>query len=608
MMRLSDQQVKASSRLKGSTLVIAVPGSGKTTILLERIKNLIESGVDPRKILTISFSRAAARELKERFSKSFSSQVDPDFQTIHAFSFMVLRDYGKKNFINYKLLEGNPKISKYQVIIDFYRKYNKAYLTDETMEELILDIGYAKNMMIGPEDVGSKILFFEQIFADYEAFKVKHKYIDFDDMLTLAYQVLKEDGDLKKAYVDAYDYVQVDEGQDTSKVQMEIIKLLTKDKNNLFIVADDDQSIYSFRGADPQGLFDLLDFYDDLELIHMDHNFRSSKNIVIASSGLIKANKKRFEKDLTATRDYQAPVDVVKVDRPGDQYSYITDQIEDKNLQDVAILYRNNVSAMGLIEYLERLNIDFKLRDNSSLSFGGSRVAKDLIGILEFASRRDDLGLLEEIFFKLDAYISRKQINYLKTKHQAGDLLEAIKEIPSNPAYTKETINRLISRFDSLESLHFHQKLDFIGSEIGYRDYLTRSSKTLGQGLWSQLLVYESLLAVSQNTMDLEDFKARLSYLDDLVKRRKKARSGLNLSTIHSAKGMEFKNVYMIDCYDGIFPAKLDRDDPGNLEEERRLFYVGMTRAMDRLTIIFPSYLAGQDLDMSVFIGELADL
>lgn len=607
LIKLNSQQEKAARKLDGASLVIAVPGSGKTTILLKRMNNLINSGVDPKKILTISFSRAAANELKERFKRSYDPDILPNFQTIHAFSFMILRDYGKKKSIDYKLLESSQDTSKYRLILDLYKKYNRGYLSEERMDELLCDIGYAKNMMLEPEDVDSMIPNFVEIFEDYETYKKKFNYIDFDDMLTLAYEVLTKDKAIRDAYISAYDYVQVDEGQDTSKIQMEIIKLITKDKNNLFIVADDDQSIYSFRGANPDGLFLLEDFYKDLEIINMDMNFRSSKNIVQASSAFIKKNQKRFEKNLKTSNDYISPVDIIKVNRPIDQYLHIMDSIKDDRLEDIGILYRNNVSAMGLIEFLERLGVDFNIGDSSSVSFYSNRIVRDVISILKFESARDDLDLFTEIFYKLDAYISRSQVNYLHRQKYHSDILSSIKDIPGNPDYTDDSINRLIKRYDRLSGLHFHDKISFIAYEMGYRDYIKRSSKKMGQGVWSQLLVLDSLIQVSSNVGGLAELETRLRYLDLLIQKGKKSKTGINLSTVHSAKGREYKKVFIIDAYEGVFPSKID-EGADSLEEERRLFYVAMTRAKEDLSILFPSFVANEELIQSSFIDELTSL
>lgn len=606
-MKLSKEQEVAAKSFKGPHLVIATPGAGKTTILLERIKNLIEKGVSPQKILTITFSKAAATELKDRFSFLCPNLLDsPHFYTIHAFSYIILRDFARRKGIEYKLLEGSKDYNKYSLLSKFYLQVHKSYISDEKLENLVNKIGYVKNMMLRPIDISPEIDKFEEIFNLYDAFKKKYKYIDFDDMLELGLNILKTETGIRKKYTDMYDFIQIDEGQDTSKLQMEIVKLLTKKNRNLFVVADDDQSIYSFRGADPQGLFDLQNFFPELKIHYMETNYRCSKNIVTAADSFIDQNQLRFKKKLKSSKDFNQPVEVIKVTNPFHQYRYLLDAIKDEKLEDVGVLFRNNISALGLIEFLEKNNVPFVIGDSSKIKFRSHRIAKDLLDILKFSEDVSRTDLLENFYYKINGYISKLMIEDLKKSGKRGNAIFNLSCQKNLKSYSIKLLEKLDHNFKLLKKLPFDEKLDFIYSELGYEKYLKFSSKKEGFGLHSELLVFSVLRLISRSSKDLELFEGRLAYLDSLVYKSRQNSNGINLSTIHSAKGKEYKLVFIIDVYEGMFPAKqLKNALSKEVEEERRLFYVAMTRAKEKLTIIYPAKVGNEETEISEFLIEL---
>ncbi len=587
-------------------MIIAVPGAGKTTILLKRIENLINKGVDPKRILTITFSKAAANELKNRFVQNAKNTKGlPDFYTIHAFSFMILRRYSKLRGIEYKLLEGSKNINKYRLISDFYFKTHKVYISEEKLESIINKIGYLKNMMLSPQDLVTEIYKFEEIYYQYEDFKKKYKFIDFDDMLELALNILKTEPSIRNEYINKYDFIQVDEGQDTSKLQIEIIKILTKKKRNLYIVADDDQSIYSFRGADPQGLFDLEEFFPDLKTYYMETNFRCSQNIVTCANNFINLNKIRYQKTLRANKNYSSPVEVVKVSDPEDQYKYILNDIKEKNLdyKDVGILYRNNVSAMGLVEYFESLDVPFILNESSKIKFCSHRISSDLIDIISFSEDFSRLDIFERIYFKLKGYVSKFMISQIKS-YKGMNVFDSLKAIPNLKSYSIRELENLERDFNTLSRLNMRDKLSFIEGNLEYEKFINFSAKKESLGLQGELLVFNILKKISFKASSFKDYIGRLKYLDSTLKTPDF--NGIRLSTVHSAKGKEYKQVYLIDIYQGMFPMITKNEkSPLLLEEERRLFYVGLTRAKDHLNIIFPSRIGKEKTEVSDFLLDL---
>ena len=409
----------------------------------------------------------------------------------------------------------------------------------------------------------------------------------------------------RNKYINKYDYIQVDEGQDTSKLQMEIIKVLTHKKRNLYIVADDDQSIYSFRGADPQGLFALEKFFPEINTFYMETNFRCSKNIVTAANNFIDQNKIRYEKKLKSNREYNSPVEIIKVNTPSDQYEYILDDIKTKNLdyKDIGILYRNNVSAMGLIEFFEGENIPFSLNESSKIKFFNHRITQDILNILEFSEDFTRFDLFENFYYKINGYISKFMIT--QGRHlKSANVFESLKNANGIKSYNIKELEKLEINFKFLKNLNMNEKLSFIETELGYDKYLSYSAKKEALGIQGELLVFNILKKIATNSKNIREFVGRLKYLDTITKSNDI--NGIKLSTVHSSKGKEYKQVYLIDIYKGMFPLSQNKDDtPLQTEEERRLFYVGMTRAKDALNILFPARIGVEKTEISEFLLEL---
>lgn len=608
-MKLTKEQNLAASALEGPSLVIAVPGAGKTSILLKRIENLIEAGVEPEKILTITFSKAAATELKDRFMKlNPKVKVAPHFFTIHAFSFRVLREYGKKKGVHFRLLEGSKNINKYSLIRNLYREVQGDYLSDEKLENLVNDIGYIKNKMIREDDASKSEKRTLEVINAYDKWKKKNGYIDFDDMILLALKILNTDKAIRKKYINMYDYIQVDEGQDTSNLQMEVIKLLTKDRGNLFIVADDDQSIYSFRGADPKGLFSLSKVFKDLKIFYMETNFRCSKNIILAADAFIEQNKFRYEKTLKAYNDYCSPIDIVKLPNLEAQYKYIKEKIGDDKLENYGILYRNNVSSMPLVAYLERENMPFRIEDSSRISYMNHRVTKDILDILEFSKDMTRLDIFQRIFYKLRGYTSRQMIESLKRNPIDGNIIQHL--IDSDiPKYVKREQQKLYDYLSDLQNLTMYKQIDSIEKDLGYKRYLDYSARMDGRSVSGDSLVFYTIKDIYGKAKDRSDFIGRLRYLDNLLYKSRFNKEGINLSTVHSAKGKEFKNIFIIDVYQDMFPGQVSKvHDEVEYEEERRLFYVAMTRAKENLSILWPDIVGENETETSEFLLELAEV
>ena len=607
-LELTEKQKLVTLHRDGPALVLAVPGAGKTTILLHRTLNLIKTGIDAKRILTITFSKAATNEMSKRFSK-MSSNLNTNFLTIHAFSYKILLDYARVRGKNYKLIE-EKKSLKNQVLKNIYISINNTYPTEDLLDMTSNEISLCKNLLLNPSsfenNFNCQTANFQKIFLSYENYKKENHYIDFDDMLTLTYKILKDDAYFKNKYRSYFDFIQLDEGQDTSYVQFLILKLLAKPKDNIFIVADDDQSIYGFRGAKPDELLKLNETYKDLKIYYMEENFRSSKNIVNISNLFIGQNQNRFKKAICTNNDWKNPVELIKLKNSLDQYEFIRDKLP-KLQGSCAILYRNNLSAIGLVEFLERNNIDFNIKDNKN-KFFSHFIVRDIIDIINFSNDLSNLALYQKFYYKLEGYISKRHIAYLKNK-VTDNIFKELMAYPNLPPYYLKNISKLASDFKILKNMKLSKALSFIQYEMGYNKYLEENAKRLGENMnsISEYLFYISL--IGENAKNIDEFIGRLKHLQFLLRKPNDSNINLFLSTIHSSKGLEFTNVFMIDLIDGNIPSKsaidILPDDTLGLEEERRLFYVAMTRTKENLFLIYPYYRNNIKNEMSRFLIEL---
>lgn len=610
-MKLTSSQLIAVEHFKGPAIVLAVPGAGKTTMILHRIKRLIDRGVDPKNILTITFSKAQAIDIKMRYNIMFGGE-NVLFSTIHAFCYSIVRDYSRKSGKSLSLIDSNLK-KKYEILRDIYRDVNKTYPTEERIETAISEVGYCKNMMLSPNsfaklkrcDTDNFVKFYET----YEKYKKDKNLIDFDDMINLSYEILKSDASIRKKYRDRFKFIQLDEGQDTSRSQFQVLKLLAKPDNNLFVVADDDQSIYGFRGANTEELFNLQKEYNDIATFYMEENFRSTKNIVNIANIFIAQNEKRFDKTVFTSNPFAKPVNIIKVKEPKDQYEFIEKELQ-KGVGDIAVLYRNNLSSIGLVEYFERRDYDFNIKDKKT-KFFSHFITKDILDILNFSRDLSDIDLYEKFYFKLDGYISKKHIEYLK-KNRGKNIFNILKDYPGLPSFYHKNINKLLVGFRKIARSDVYEAINYIDREMGYGNYLKENSKRFmeTEASLNEYLYYLKLIAKSTKTLDL--FIGRLKELEyDLLKSRND-NAKLTFSTIHSAKGLEFSRVFVVDLYEGTLPSTASIDTIGEDEElfceERRLFYVAMTRAKKELYLMYSHYTNGRKNEISSFVTDLETL
>lgn len=611
-MKYSKQQINAIQHIDGPALVLAVPGAGKTTVLLARIDNLIKKGVKPSQILAMTFSRTQANDMKERYIKKYGDH-GINFSTIHAFAYKVVRQVYKKLGRDINLIESSENINRYKLIQAIYFKINSRFINEDDIEDFFRVAGFIKNTLKDYEwykkMYGPSIKNFQEVYNAYEKFKSDNGLIDFDDMLILCKQYLEKYPSLLESIQNTYSYVQIDEGQDTSLVQLKIIQMISKPKNNLFIVADDDQSIYGFRGADSKSLLDFEKLYPDANLYFMEENYRSSKNIVKLSDRLIKNNTQRYNKNLKSSNESKENIDIIEAKNSKIQTNYVCRKVlEDLDRgRTAAIIYRNNSS---LINFVNTLNdrVSYYIKD-TKLNFYQHFIFKDLMDIINFCSNPHDLDLFENIYYKLNMFFKKDFIRETKMMDRSLDVVERLKNCTSINYYYEEKIDLLAYYIYKIASKPFHKKVDIIFGELGYIDYLKELSRRIKTPIISFLRIMDTIHNISLDCTSTSDFILKIEKLKDIQKKsRFNHDSKLTLTTIHGSKGLEYDSVYFVDLIQDEFPSAYSvaaKAELGVLEEERRLFYVGMTRAKSHLSLINPRYLMNQKVNPSMFLNEI---
>lgn len=614
-MNLTTQQIQAMNHFKGPALILAVPGSGKTTVLLNRISNLIENhSVKPEQILSITFSKSQGIDMERRFTRKFPQfKGKITFKTIHAFCYEIVKNYMKFKNIKKTLIEGDNQVNKNLLLKRKFFEITHEKLSDETVNDFFSLYDYTKNKMINFETYVRKNKFISnrvsilKLYEIYENLKNEYSYMDFNDLLILANEYITNDENLLKSIKKRYKFFQVDEGQDTSTLQFEIIRKIVYPENNIFVVADDDQSIYSFRGASPENLLNFEKFYPNLKTFLMNYNFRSTKNIIKISNKLISENKNRYEKNSVHTNDENSKIMLFKVKNAKIQMREIYKKLlELPKDETIGILYRNNISSIYIANCFLENNLDFFVKENK-FDFYSNRILSDIKNILIFSEDTTNLKAFKKICFKLNSYIKWDFINKIEYKSHDDCVLETLLNLDGLNNFYLKKFNSLRNNFKKLKKLSMKYKIDFIINEIGYGEFLENYNdfSNVNSNLMIDILKYISL-----DLNDFEEFLDKLENIKEKLKISTKSESNTYISTIHSSKGLEYDNVFIIDLVDGEFPQKniLNSTDKTLLEEERRLFYVAMTRAKKSLFLFTVKERNEIPVKQSVFYDELKKL
>ncbi len=585
---LNKQQERAMQAIEGSNLLLAVPGSGKTTVLVARLGYMVlVKNILPESILAITYTKQAADEMRRRFSTWFGYKNGGriDFRTINSLSLMIYTDYCDKTGRHKKtLIEGGERK---KLIRNIYKKYYDRYASENDFQKLSSAIVYIKNMMLTEEkiheiEVEAEYPHLNAMYNYYQSALKAQNQMDFDDQMVFAYKILSLDRDTLRSYQRRYKYICVDEAQDTSKLQHEIIRLLAQG-SNLFMVGDEDQSIYGFRAAYPKALLNFRYDYLNPYILRMEQNYRSTNQIVEKAQSFISKNKGRYEKHMTAQRGDGEDVSLISVSSREDQYMYLLDVAKNVNTE-TAFLFRDNESAVVLVDLLLRNNIQFKLR-KPEMNFFEIQIVKDLVSFLSLATNEFDFRSFYRIYNKGILNFEAKQrdlvIQNCQEKHMS--VFDAIDE------QMKSTDHRNQPRRSAFRDVMTEVKKASPDKAIsvlltsGYENYLKEKHFDAGK--------IEILQILAKQESTVEGLLHRLQDLNRLLKQGFKSEQNnpILLSTIHSSKGLEYDSVYMVDVYDGRFPSSRpnhfcrSKDGSDGEQEERRLFYVGITRAKNKL-------------------------
>lgn len=574
-MILTDVQNKAANFVDGPCLVLAVPGAGKTTMLLERINNLSKK-IPQNKILTLTFSRTQAIDMKNRFGSD-----DTNIMTIHAFCYLIIRNYLKKYHKELRLLESTDAYNKYDLVRRIYQDINNKKISREDVLTFFTETSYMKNAMLDEAYLQQvRIKNIEKVYEVYENFKKANNYIDFDDMQTIALRLLDENPRLLKSIQKKYQYFQLDEGQDTSLLQFEILNRIVGLNNNFMVVADDDQSIYSFRAANPDYLLNFKDYYPEAEIIIMNENHRSSKNIAKLAGDFIKDNNFRYEKDIISKKSDGEKIIIKTLKDAYDQYNFIKKNIDLSKSN--AILFRNNISAINLVTFLLDDGIDFAI-NNDFLDFFKSQIIDDFFDIIKFSDDFSNVEAFENVYYKIRTYLKKTEVEKLRTKPINLDIFDFFYEILDYDR--KNSLYDIEKKLRHMRKLPLSRKISYIYKYLGYKEYSSLKANKFAEEVINKDLFVESLINFTKDLETIEDFDRKILNLKKKIKLMPP--SNLILQSIHRSKGLEYDKTFIIDMNKNEFPIiDYEKDPEASLEEERRVFYVGMTRARENLYIL----------------------
>ncbi len=608
-MGFNQAQKRAVSHGAGPCQVLAGPGSGKTLTIVNRIRHLIEEcHVRPEEILVVTFTRFAAAEMKERLCSLMGRRDIPvTAGTFHGIYYGILKwayRFGPENILSEE--------EKYQLLRPIVGR-QELDLSDEDdfLREIAEDIGRVKNNRAAIEEfVPAKCsaAAFREIYREYESTRKSLRKIDFDDMLVVCYELFASRPDVLELWQKKFRYILVDEFQDINRVQYDVLRMLALPENNLFVVGDDDQAIYGFRGAAPEIMFQFGEDYPGAERIILDVNYRSTPNIVRNSLKVIGNNEKRFEKQIEAVRERGEFLHIQELKDSNEEARYVVNEIKKRiekgvPAEDIAVLFRIHTDARPVVEELIRQKMPFQMREHLPNLYEHF-IAKDIQAYFRLAMGRVSRGDLLRVMNRPKRYIGRDSLS------GGTASFEAVKNFYCDKDWMLDRIDQFEWDVKMLSRMAPYAAIQYLRKRIGYDDFLKDYAfinKVERAGLNEVLAEIEE---AARPYASFEEWFAHIGeYTEALKKKERKkdsAREGVSLMTLHAAKGLEFNTVFLIEANEGRMPYKKAVSEKA-AEEERRLFYVGMTRAKDVLKICYVKEKNGKEAAPSRFVDELLD-
>ena len=607
-MEFNEAQKKAIAHKEGPALILAGPGSGKTAVITNRVSNLIDQEhIQPSHILVITFTKAAAREMKERhLQMRGTKRTFVTFGTFHAVFFSIL-----KHAYHYTAANILREEQRFQFMREIIQKLHLEYEDEnEFIQNLLGEISLIKNTGISLEHYYSKNCGeheFRQIYRQYQEHLYHNRLIDFDDMLVYCYELFLQRKDILSAWQRKFHYIVIVVFQDINKLHFEIIKLLALPKNNLFVVGDDDQSIYRFRGARPELMLHFKKDYPNATEILLNVNYRSRKSITQASIALINHNEERFSKQIQSFRQDDGRVSFTLFENQWEENRNVIKSIQQYQrhgvpFEEIAILFRTNTQPRILMEQLMEYNIPFKTKDTIPNLYD-HWIARDILTYFRLACGSRKRSDFLQVMNRPKRYLSRDSLMSEKISFSDWEAYY----IDLKQDWLAERVERFKYDLTVMSRITPFAAINYLRKSIGYDEYLTEYAQARKINLEDLIETLDSLQNSAKDYKTYEDWQAHIdAYTQEckeLARRSQEEPNSISLATMHSAKGLEYSVVFIIDANDGIMPYKkavLDQE----LEEERRLFYVGMTRAKDALHIAAVKKINGHEVDVSPFISE----
>ena len=609
--KLNQQQKEAVQSTKGPVLLLAVPGSGKTTVLVTRLGYMIYcKNIPPESILTVTYTVAATKDMSERFAVRFGEDMAKrlEFRTINGICARIIQYYGRRiGKTPFELVKDEKATTG--MLIRICQDHGMGYPMESDLKNVRTLITYIKNMMLNEEEFQKleeeSDIRIAGIYREYCRQMREQKLMDYDDQMLYAYNILRKDLGVLAYFQNRYPYICVDEAQDTSKIQHAIIALLAAGTGNLFMVGDEDQSIYGFRAAYPEALLSFEKKHPGAKVLLMEENFRSNAKIIEAADKFIQKNTLRHEKHMRAAREAGADIREISLKSRKAQYVYLMKAAQecttgmagmsgseehrgraDASVTETAVLYRDNECAIPLIDLLERKNIPYRMR-NADLSFFTHRTVLDVQNIIRFAMDPKDTELFMQIYYRLKLFFNKKDaLRYAQISQEKDmEVLDAALKYGNLEKYQEDNIRNLKRQMVRILNMPGDEAVNQILTYMGYQDYLKKMGMNANK--------LETVKLIGSRVESPEKLLERLEELRTIIQEKVSDKDcPFILSTMHASKGLEYDTVYLLDVMDGILPEKVlanpqtaSKEELETYEEERRLFYVGVTRAKNQLNV-----------------------
>ncbi len=586
-MKLSKIQLDAVRVTEGPALIIAGPGSGKTTVLTNRIKFLIEEHkVAPEEILVITFSKAAALEMRTRFYSMCEDSFYPvTFGTFHSVFFQIIHTQYHYNTSHILTLQKKRELMRLALkrsrIID--------YPENELVDTLLKEVSYYKNTNERADFKSETNMTHDMWLACYKQYRdlqIAENKIDFEDMLLIVRNLFRKNREVLTHYRSIYKYILIDEYQDINDIQYDCVRMLAGDRANLWVCGDDDQSIYGFRGANPKIMLSFTNDYPNATVVKLTDNYRSSKRIVEAAGKVIAENRNRFNKDIRGMGADGIPVELIHTKDEEEEDSRILEMINntDKPYTDIAILLRTNIQATRFADLLRRNDIPYSIKDSVVNPFMNAF----FFDILSYLRLRDSMVSQSDFSIRDLLRILNKPSRYLRSdliNTGAKCLDEVIESLSGNLMYS-QPLKVLKVQLKSMKKMDMYESINFIRKGIGYDNYM--KLRLMNRDRFSEYMENMNWIQDMAKTCDdLNELIYLSEHYEEMVKGNENAAGeGVHLMTYHGSKGLEFDTVILPRINEGVVPGNRSRDTE-SIEEERRMFYVAMTRAKNRLIISF---------------------